>query len=93
MFSSTTRERYAQEIGKKANQSLIFGILSLFCCGLIFGFLGLSAANDALNNIATYDVAHDKKGIATAGKVVSIVGIVLWIVGIIVRVLIAIAGK
>src|SRR4051812_47447765 len=93
IFSSGTREYYAQEAGKKATQSLIFGILSIFCCGLIFGILGLNAANDALSNIATYDVAHDKKGLATAGKIISIVGLVLWVIGVIIRILLAIAGK
>lgn len=93
LFSPGTRDFYAEDIGKKATQSLIFGILSLFCCGLIFGFLGYNAANEALTNIAIYDVAHDKKGLATAGKVLSIVGLVLWVLTIIVRVLLAVAGK
>ncbi len=91
MFGPGTREYYAQEIGKKATQSLIFGLLSLFCCGLIFGFIGLNAANEAISNIEIYDVAHDKKGLATAGKILSIIGLVLWIVSIIIRILIAIA--
>lgn len=91
IFSSGTRDHYAQEISKKATQSLIFGILSLFCCGIIFGILGYNAGNEAINNIEIYDVAHDKRGIAQAGKIISIIGLVLWGLSIIVRILLAIA--
>jgi hypothetical protein len=91
IFSAGTREYYAQEIGKKAMNSLILGIISIFCCGIIFGILGLNAANEALTNIEIYDVAHDKKGLATAGKVISIIGLVFWGVGIVIRIILAIA--
>jgi len=91
IYSAGTREYYAKEIGRKAMNSLILGIISLFCCGIIFGIIGLNAANEALTNIEIYDVAHDKKALATAGKVISIIGIVLWGLGIIVRILIAVA--
>ena len=83
IFSSGTREHYAKEINLRARNSLIFGILSLFCCGLIFGFLGYSAGNDALNNIDTYDVGHEKRGMAQAGKILSIIGFIFWLAWII----------
>jgi hypothetical protein len=90
IFSTGTREYYAQQVGKKATQSLVFGILSLVCCGIIFGILGLNAANEALTNIEVYEVAYDKKGLATAGKVLSIIGLVLWGISIVIRILLAV---
>src|SRR5664279_4447423 len=77
IFSSGTRDFYEKEIGIKARNSAIFGILSLVCCGFIFGFFGYSAGNDAINYIDTYDVGHDKRGLAQIGRTLSIIGFVL----------------
>lgn len=54
IYSASTREYYAGEIRKKSTQALIFGILSLFCCGVVFGILGMNAANEAITNIEVY---------------------------------------
>jgi hypothetical protein len=91
IYSASTRDHYAEEIKKQATKALIFGILSLVCCPLIFSFMGYNAANEALLNIDLYEVGQDKRGIAQAGKVLSIVGAVLWIVSVIIRIMLAIA--
>jgi hypothetical protein len=93
LFSAGTRDYYTAEAGKQATKALIFGILSLVCCPLIFGILGYMAANEAINNIEMYEVAQDKKALATVGKVLSIIGMVLWGVSIVVRILLGAAGQ
>src|SRR5262245_34504313 len=68
-----------------AKQALIFAIVGLFCCGFIFGYLGFRKASDALETMQIYDVAQDKRGMATAAKIISICDIALWIVGLFIR--------
>lgn len=89
IFSDSTRQFYAEKIRKDATKSLVLGILSLFCCGLIFGWLGYNAAQEAITNIDVYEIEQSKRGIAQAGKILSIIGIVLWVVAIILRILAA----
>ena len=85
IFSQGTRDYYADEIRKGANKALIFGILSIFCCPPIFAYLGFTTAQEVLSNIDIYQVEQNKKGLAQAGKILSIVGVVLWIIGICIR--------
>lgn len=86
IFSSGTRQYYAEEISKGATKSLVFGILSILCCPPIFAYLAYSTAEDVLTNIAVYQVGEDKKGLALAGKALAIVGVVLWVLGLIMRI-------
>ena len=83
IFSAETREYYAKEIGTRARNSLIFGILSLLCCGLIFGFLGYAAGNDAINTIDTYGVGLEKRGMAQTGRTLSVIGLVVWLASLV----------
>ena len=85
IFSSGTREYYAEEIRKGATKALVFGILSIVCCPPIFAYFGYSTAQDDLTNIEIYQVEENKRGLAQAGKVLSIIGVVLWAVGLIAR--------
>lgn len=85
IFSSGTRDYYAAEIRKGANKALVFGILSIFCCPPIFAYLGYTTAQEVLTNIDIYEVEENRRGLAQAGKVLSIVGVVLWVVGTIAR--------
>lgn len=85
IFSQGTREYYAEEIRKGATKALIFGILSIFCCPPIFAYLGYTTAQEVLANIDIYQVEEGKKGLAQAGKILSIVGVVLWVFGTIAR--------
>lgn len=90
MFNDGTRQFYGQKIRSDTNKALVFGILSLFCCGIIFGWLGYNAANEALTNIDVYEVEQDKKGTAQVAKVLSIIGMVLWIIVILLRIFVAV---
>jgi hypothetical protein len=65
--------------------ALVYGILSIFICGLIFGLLAISKSGEAQKAIAR-DPTLEGAGLATAGKTIGIVGIVLWAIIIIVRV-------
>jgi hypothetical protein len=85
MFSSGTREYYAGEIRKGSTKALVFGILSIFCCPPIFAYLAWTTAEEVLTQIAMYEVEENRKGLAQAGKVLAVVGIVLWVLGTIVR--------
>ena len=85
IFSQGTREYYADEIRKGATKALVFGVLSIFCCPPIFAYLGYTTAQEVLANIDIYQVEEGRKGMAQAGKILSIVGVVLWVVGTIVR--------
>ena len=75
----------AAEVASEAKQGLIFAIIGLFCCGFIFGYLAFRKASDALETIQIYEVAHDKRGLATAAKIIGIIDIVAWIAGLILR--------
>ena len=75
----------AAEVASEAKQALIFAIIGLFCCGFIFGYLAFRKASDALETIQIYEVAHDKRGLATAAKIIGIIDIVAWIAGLILR--------
>jgi hypothetical protein len=86
IFSSGTRAYYAEEIRKGATKALVFGILSILCCPPIFAYLGYTTAQEVLANIDLYQVEENKRGFAQAGKVLSIVGIVLWVLGLVVRI-------
>ena len=92
IFSSGTREYYAEKIRKDAVKALIFGILSIFCCPPIFAYFGFNTAQEVLANIDIYQVEEGKKGMAIAGKVLSIVGIVFWVAGVILRIAMAVAN-
>lgn len=85
IFSSGTRQYYAAEISKGATKALVFGILSILCCPPIFAYLGYTTAQEVLTNIEIYQVGEDKRGMAQTGKILSLVGVALWILGLMVR--------
>jgi len=86
VFSSGTREYYAAEIRRNSTKALVFGILSIFCCPPIFAYYAFTTAQEVIANIETYEVEENRKGLAQAAKVLSIVGIVLWVIGLIIRI-------
>jgi hypothetical protein len=57
--------------------ALVYGILSIFICGLIFGIVAITKAGEAHKAIAK-DPTLGGAGLATAGKVIGIIGIVAW---------------
>src|SRR5215471_10035418 len=75
----------AAQVASEAKTALILSIVGIFCFGFIFGYLALRKANDALETIQIYNVAHDKKGLAMTAKILAIIDIVLWVLGLIAR--------
>ncbi len=86
MFSQGTRQYYAEEIRKGASKALIFGVLSIFCCPPIFAYLGYTTAQEVIANIDIYQVGENKKGLAQAGKILSIIGVAIWVISFILRI-------
>jgi Domain of unknown function (DUF4190) len=71
--------------------SLIVGILSLLCCGIILGPAAAIMGFISRNRIAQSGGAIGGGGLAMAGLILGIVGFLLWIVIVIVE--IAAAGR
>ncbi|RYG34758.1 hypothetical protein EON81_14675 [bacterium] len=63
------------DASKDMNQGWIFGVLSIFCCPIIFAYFGLQAAKRA----------EEKGANATGPKVLCYLGIGLWILNVIFR--------
>lgn len=57
--------------------SLVFGILAFFVCGIIFGLIAIGKANDAKKAIAA-DPRLGGDGLASAGRILGILALVLW---------------
>lgn len=68
-----------------AKNALIMSIVGVFCFGFILGILAYRKANEALETIAIYGVAQEKKGIATVAKILGILDIVFWALALVAR--------
>jgi site-specific recombinase len=85
MYPPNVLEAKAKEAAADAKQALIMSIIGIFCFGFILGFIAFRKASSALETIDLYQVAQDKRGIATVAKVLGTVDIALWILGLIAR--------
>jgi hypothetical protein len=85
MYSPEVLAQKAAYVASEARTALILSIVGLFCLGFILGFLAFRKANDVLETIAIYDVAQEKKPIATTAKVLGIIDIVGWVIAIVAR--------
>lgn len=61
----------------EATYALVFGIISLICCGVVFGPLAISKGNAAIA-IIDNDPSYQGKDMAQVGKILGIVGLVLF---------------
>jgi hypothetical protein len=85
MYPPNVLAAKAAAVASDAKTALILSIVGLFCFGFIFGFLAFRKANEALETIAIYEVAQDKRGLATTAKVLGIIDIIGWITGLVAR--------
>ena len=69
-----------------AAAALTYGIIGFFICGIIFGPIAMSKANQAKQLIAI-DPQYKGEGLATAGYVMGIVDIIVFILIILARVI------
>jgi hypothetical protein len=68
---------------QKALWSMILGIVSLFCCGVITGVVAVVLAQQAKREIAASGGMQRGAGQAQAGFVLGIIGIALTVIGLI----------
>ena len=69
---------------KKAMWSLILGILSLFCCGVVTGIAAIVLSQQAKQEIRASGGVQTGEGQAQAGLVLGIIGIAITVLGIVV---------
>jgi hypothetical protein len=75
----------------QATVSLVLGILSICCIGIVLGPIAYFLGTGALNRINASGGTLGGAGLAQAGRILGIIGAVLWAVGLIVRIVVAIA--
>lgn len=85
MYPSDVLAAKAAAAASDAKNALIFGVLGLICFGFIFGFLAIRQANKAIETIDLYEVAQDKRGLATVAKFLGIFDIAAWVVVLVLR--------
>lgn len=83
------RDIYPSEIIRRgthpeATKALIFGILGIFCC-LIFDILAIVKGSEAIRDIEN-NPEYDGLGMARAGRIIGIVGLVLHVLGAIAKI-------
>jgi hypothetical protein len=85
MYPPDMLAQKAAAAASDAKTALILAIVGIFCFGFIFGFLAYRKANEAIETIDIYQVAHEKRGMATAAKIIGIIDIAFWLVGLVLR--------
>jgi len=71
-----------KEIASQAKASLVVGIISFFCFGIILAPFAIYRGSKAQSMIRQYNVGHEHQGTAQAGKIVGLISLVLNIVGL-----------
>jgi uncharacterized protein DUF4190 len=74
----------APAANKKAMWSMIMGILSLICCGVVTGVVAIVLSQQAKREIAASGGMQTGAGQAQAGLVLGIIGVALTLIGLIV---------
>lgn len=69
------------------NKSIVFGVLGLVCCGLVFGPLALNAASQAEAAIVLDESGVDHGTGYKIGRVLGYAAIGLWAVGFLFRII------
>ena len=71
---------------KKALWSMILGIISPLCCGVILGPVAIVLSRQAKSEIAYSRGQQTGDGMATAGFVLGIIGTIVWTLGVLLRI-------
>ena len=86
IYSQEVLAAKAASVASDARNALILSIVGLFCFGFIFGILAYRKANEALETIAIYLVAQEKRGLAKTAKILGIIDIVCWALALVARI-------
>ena len=78
------------EIKAQAITSLVVGIISIFCCGIILAPFAIYRGAKAKRLIDESGVGLEHRGLAVAGFIIGIVALVLHIVGMLFYILAAV---
>jgi hypothetical protein len=70
------------EISSQATASLVIGIISFFCFGIILAPFAIYRGSKALRLIQQYNIGHQHSGTANAGKIIGIVSLALNVIGL-----------
>ena len=81
-----------KEIKTQAIASLVVGIVSFFCCGIVLAPFAIYRGNKAKAMIDQTGVGIEHRGIAQAGFIIGIISLILNIIGITLYVLLAVLG-
>lgn len=84
--------KLAKEIKSQAITSLVVGIVSFFCCGIVLAPFAIYRGNKAKTLIDQSGEGREHRGIAQAGFIVGIVSLILNVIGLILYVVLAIVG-
>ena len=76
----------ASRVQSLGNKSLIFGILGLLCCGLIFGPLAINYANQAEAAIILDESGATFSSTYKVGRGLGYAALVLWALGFVARI-------
>lgn len=82
----------APQQNQKALWSMILGIVSLFCCGIITGVVAVILGGQAKSEIAQSNGTQTGEGMAKAGVITGWIGIALTVLGIIAWVLLVVVA-
>lgn len=69
-----------------SNKSVLFGVLGLVCCGLIFGPLAISYANRAEAQIILDESGANHGSTYKVGRALGYVSLVFWALGVVLRI-------
>ena len=80
-FERHTLDEKARYIRKNSIFSLVLSIFSFMFCGFI-GFYSFGLASSVVETIDYYNIGRDRRPIALAAKIISLVAAALWVIGV-----------
>lgn len=84
--SSEWAEPKNDRIQSLSNKSLIYGLLGIFCCGLIFGPLAINYANQAEAAIILDDSGAAHGSTYKVGRGLGYAALILWALSFVFRI-------
>ncbi len=84
--SSDWAEQKNPHIQSLANKSLMYGLLGLFCCGLIFGPLAISYANQAETAMILDNSGAAHGSTHKVGRGLGYAALILWALSFVFRI-------